>query len=81
MHPGYSLLDALFMNPSASPFFWLNQFPTFKAEKGMTRHPPFLHPCLAYQTVYKSGFCFPAATDTNPKSFMLFVQFPLVYRF
>jgi len=73
MHSGYSLLDALFVINSASPFFWPNQFPTFKAEKGMTRHAPLSCSFQAYPTANKAGCCFTAALDAKSEAFMLFI--------
>ncbi len=73
MHPGSSLSDALFMNTSASPFFWPNQFPTFKAEKGMTLHAPLSCPFQAYPTANKADCCFTAALDAKSETFTLFI--------
>jgi len=58
---------------SASPFFWPNQFPTFKAVKGMTLHAPLSCPFKAYPTANKAGYCFTAALDAKSEAFMLFI--------
>ncbi len=77
VRPGYSLLDALFMNTSASPFFWPNYFPTFKAEKGVTLHAPLPQLFQAYLTVQHPRFRFPTTTDTKPKPYMPLSEPPI----
>ncbi len=61
------------MDTSASPFFWPNQFPTFKAVKGMTRHAPLSCLFHAYPTANKAGCCFTAALDAKSEAFMSFI--------
>ncbi len=61
------------MDTSASPFLWPNQFPTFKAVKGLSLHAPLSCPFQAFPTANKAGCCFAAALDAKPEAFMLFI--------